>query len=113
MIAQAVAPVAPEVPEDRFERILREMVPTHRAKAHDYGDSLNAVQALGLLPLTGILVRMSDKWSRITVLSRGVAPAVKNESLRDTLLDLAAYAVLAVVEMEKDGLVKVLQGEVK
>lgn len=87
---------------DRFEEILQEMAVTHRAKAHDYGDSLWAVADLGISPLMGILVRMSDKWRRVVTLTRlEVAPQVTAEQRRDTLIDLANYAILAVVEMEQ------------
>ena len=92
-------PQDPLAPRDRFEIILNEMAVTHRAKAHDYGDSLSACEQLGVSALLGILIRMSDKWSRIVTLYH--QPAVVSETLTDTLLDLAAYAILAVVEMEE------------
>lgn len=89
-------------PADRFEEILGELRDLHRRKGHDYGDNLSAVAELGLSPLLGILVRMSDKWRRIANLTHtGAPPRVADETLSDTLRDLASYAILALVETEK------------
>ena len=51
---------------------------------------------LGVEPWKGILVRMSDKWARIVQLSTKEA-AVKDETIEDTLLDLANYALLCIL----------------
>ena len=39
--------------------------------------------------------------NRVKALTRGDSQQVKDESLRDTLLDLANYAILAVMEMDR------------
>lgn len=67
-------------------------------KNHDYGDSFHATfQEFGIL---ASIVRMSDKWGRIKSLSKQ-SRQVEDETLRDTLLDLANYAVMTVMEMDK------------
>jgi hypothetical protein len=38
---------------------------------------------------------MSDKWSRLQQLSSGKTP--KNESMRDSLIDLAVYALICII----------------
>lgn len=52
-------------------------------------------------PWRGVLVRMSDKWSRIEQLSTG--KTAKNESLRDSLIDLAVYALIDVLLLDDQG----------
>ena len=55
--------------------------------------------ALGVEPWRGVLVRMADKWSRIEQLAGGKVP--KNESLRDSLVDLSIYAMLSVLLLDE------------
>lgn len=84
-------------------------------KNRDYGDSVfNApVMAPQLDPGLAIRVRMSDKIARINNLSKGFPSepgdigrnlshqTVVNESLADTWLDLAGYAILEYVRITK------------
>lgn len=43
---------------------------------------------------TGILVRMTDKMARLRCLTEGRRLQVKDETIEDTLLDLANYALI-------------------
>lgn len=65
-------------------------------KNRDYGSSAwtRPVCSPHLEPRSAILVRMSDKVSRIGVLSGGDKPQVSSESLHDTIGDLGAYCLL-------------------
>ena len=45
-------------------------------------------------------IRLGDKLSRFKTLSRGCEQKVNDESIRDTLIDLANYAIMTVLEME-------------
>ena len=45
-------------------------------------------------------IRLGDKLNRFKTLSRKPEQQVRDESLRDTLLDLANYAIMTVLEME-------------
>ena len=47
---------------------------------------------------TSYLVRLEDKLNRARIISREEAE-VSDEKLEDTLLDLANYAILAVMEL--------------
>lgn len=49
---------------------------------------------------TGFLVRMTDKMSRIATLLDGRKAAVTDESIKDTLLDLANYSILLAGYLE-------------
>lgn len=46
-------------------------------------------------------IHLSEKLNRLKTLTRGERQYVQDESIRDTLLDLANYAIMTVVEMER------------
>lgn len=68
----------------------------HR-KNHDYGDSFR--KSLEEFGLVAAVVRMSDKMERIKTLSKGEKAKVQDEKIRDTLMDLANYAIMTVMEL--------------
>ena len=59
-------------------------------------------EAFGISALDGCLVRMSDKYIRVTNLRRLPSNERVNESIRDTLRDLAAYALIAVCLLDEE-----------
>ena len=83
-------------------------VETSRKKNADYaGDSdpfanFRLVEKLGICSVeTGILVRMTDKFARITnLLKSGKTNQVKDETVDDTLIDLANYSVILAAYRE-------------
>ncbi len=67
-------------------------------KQKDYG-SKNISQSPGG-PLNGLRVRMFDKLARINnLVETGAKP--ENESLRDSFLDIANYAIIAMMVLDK------------
>ena len=53
--------------------------------------------------LRGVIIRMYDKWCRLENLTKEHATIhVKDESLRDTLLDMANYAIIGVMLLDGD-----------
>jgi len=90
--------------DPRFYKLLDEIAELHAAKSHDYTPADDPLanfkrsERLGVPAWKGALVRMGDKWGRIEQLASGKMP--KNESLRDTLIDLAIYALLDVILLE-------------
>ncbi len=78
------------------------MIEITKAKNADYtgeGDdpfaNFTRVEVLGITDTTrGFLVRMVDKLSRITSFAQKGILEVKDESVEDTLLDLANYSIL-------------------
>jgi len=64
-------------------------------KNHDYGDSFAKLR--NELP-NAILVRIYDKYSRLKTLMEGAEQKVKDESIDDTLMDLANYCIMELVE---------------
>ncbi len=68
-------------------------------KQKDYGPS-NIANAPGG-PLNGLRVRIFDKVSRINnLVDSGATP--ENESLKDSFLDLANYAIIALLVLEDE-----------
>lgn len=68
-------------------------------KNRDYGDSVHdTYEKYGLV---SFLVRLEDKLNRARTLSKQAA-VVQDEKIEDTLLDMANYALLAVLELKGD-----------
>lgn len=95
-----------------FKEYLTRMEATMLAKNADYsgqGDdpfaNFTAVERLGICAAeTGFMTRMADKYCRIvTFVKKGVLQ-VKGETIEDTLLDLATYALLlaAFIKSRRD-----------
>lgn len=83
----------------RFAELCIAMTQTYDRKNTDYGDSFSrSVQRYGKI---AALTRMSDKWNRLENLMLSNDPKVKDESITDTLIDLASYALMTVMELEK------------
>lgn len=100
------APKKPEAPKktgdkaDRHADLCRQLNEIYRKKNADYGDSFHTTWEEEGFAMARI--RLSDKLSRFKTLSRAGAQQVKDESIADTLLDLANYAIMTVLEMQSD-----------
>lgn len=81
-----------------FIDITTDMAKTYAAKNHDYGDSFS--ESLNEFGLVAAVVRIGDKMNRIKSLIKKEAE-VKDESIRDTLLDMANYCIMTVMWMNK------------
>ena len=67
-------------------------------KQKDYGPKNISDSPGG--PLNGLRVRMFDKLARINnLLETGATP--ENESLRDSFMDIANYAIIAMMVLDK------------
>ena len=83
---------------DRHACICLGLTTIYEQKNHDYGDSFGKTfQEEGFAMAR---IRLSDKLNRFKNLSRGAQAQVNDESIRDTLLDLANYAIMTVIEMD-------------
>lgn len=69
------------------------------AKNSDYGNSVHDTYTK--YGLTSFLVRLEDKLNRARTLSQKKG-LVGDEKMEDTLLDLANYAILAVIELKQE-----------
>lgn len=83
---------------EHHARICEEINKLYERKNHDYGDSFHQTFAEEGMAMARI--RLGDKFNRFKTLSRGGDQKVNDESIRDTLIDLANYAIMTVLEME-------------
>jgi hypothetical protein len=89
----------------KFQVLLDELQQLHDGKNSDYAtdddplSNLRGAARMGVNPVTGVVIRLSDKWARIEQLIKGKSP--KNESLRDSLMDNAAYSLLAIILLDE------------
>ena len=84
---------------DRFKEITYKMFETFKAKNHDYGSSFsNLFKECGMTYAYG---HMAEKLERVKSLMKDEAK-VKGDGMKDSLLDLANYAILTVMEIDKN-----------
>lgn len=84
---------------ERHKKICLELNDIYSRKNHDYGDSFH--QSFVEEGMAMPRIRLGDKLNRFKTLSRKLdSQRVSDESLKDTLLDLANYAIMTVLEME-------------
>lgn len=84
-----------------FADALQAMNALHMAKNTDYGDSFHKTfEEFGAIAGT---IRLNDKMNRVKALVKNGKAEVKDESLKDTLLDMANYAVMLYVELQNQG----------
>lgn len=58
-------------------------------------------EAFGISATDGVITRMSDKWSRLQSLWADASNEQVGESIRDTLMDLSAYALILICLLEE------------
>ena len=73
----------------------------YEAKNADYGDSFE--KSYMEYGLTMSCIRLEDKLNRLKSLNFSRTIKVKNESIEDTLMDLANYAIMTLIELECEG----------
>lgn len=83
---------------DKHKMLCQELNTIYEKKNHDYGDSFHKTFLEEGYAMSRI--RLSDKLERFKTLSRTGEQKVNDESMRDSLLDLANYALMTVLEME-------------
>lgn len=89
----------------KHREICNELSKLYERKNHDYGDSFHQTFVEEGLAMSRI--RIGDKFSRFKTLSKLTGSdenkqQVTDESLRDTLMDLANYAIMTILEMDID-----------
>lgn len=78
-------------------QVCSRLTKTYKEKNSDYGDSF--VKVREEFP-NAILIRLSDKLNRLKTLYSGKEQMVQDESVIDTLLDLANYCIMEIIEIE-------------
>jgi hypothetical protein len=83
----------------RHRKIVMGLNELYAKKNADYGDSFHETFLEEGMAMARI--RLSDKLNRFKSLTRGNSQQVNDESIRDTLLDLANYAIMTVIELDR------------
>ena len=93
---------------EKFNQLLDHIKEIHTNKNHDYAtdeDSLSNLKLckmVGIEPWIGVVIRITDKFSRIAEYARKGELKVKSEGIRDTFIDMAVYSLLAIILMEEE-----------
>ena len=82
----------------RHAEICKEINNLYERKNHDYGDSFHQTFVEEGMAMPRI--RLGDKLARFKSLTKSGVQEVKDESIRDTLIDLANYAIMTVLELD-------------
>lgn len=89
-----------------FHDTLETMGALHDRKQADYGRSndpfanVRASEDFGIPGWVGAVIRANDKMRRLQAAARG--QNLRNESVEDSLLDLAVYAVIALLLFQEE-----------
>lgn len=83
----------------KFKEIVTGLADTYERKNHDYGNSFD--KSLDKFGITAAVVRLGDKMNRIESLIKKEAK-VNDESIKDTLADLANYAIMTIMWLENN-----------
>lgn len=96
---------------DRYSEILKELQDLHDKKAKDYGSdkdqyvNIRNSQDFGIPAWIGCMIRANDKMKRIqTAATQAITTdevSLANESLEDSLRDLAVYSIIGLVMLEE------------
>lgn len=98
-----------EIPEERniemnnieqHEAICKELNKIYSDKNGDYGDSF--VDTFNDFGIISAVTRISDKYNRLRSLVKSNNIRVKDESIRDTLGDMANYCIMTMMILDKE-----------
>lgn len=84
---------------EMFRTLANEMADLYEKKNAAYGNSFSrSVEKYGII---AGLTRLSDKFNRAENLILGAKNDVADESLDDTLMDMASYSIMLLMELHK------------
>jgi hypothetical protein len=83
----------------RHKELCDQLHEIYKKKNEAYGDSFGKTfRELGVM---SAITRIYDKFNRILALTRGGKNDILDESIKDTLIDMANYSIMTVIELEK------------
>ena len=84
---------------EKHIKICEELNEIYVNKNNDYGDSFG--ETFRKLGIISAVTRITDKTNRLQSLCRN-QQKVNDESIRDTLMDLANYAIMTIIELDEE-----------
>jgi hypothetical protein len=86
--------------EQLFRLLQQRMFSVQAKKGRDYGEENDGLRNLRRRGVRGVFGRMEDKMIRLDILTKpGRQALVEDESIEDTLIDLANYSLLLIILM--------------
>ena len=82
-----------------FVSICKEMTELYNLKNIDYGDSFG--KSFEEWGTTMSCIRLTDKLNRLCALTKNFSQRVQDESIEDTLKDLANYSIMTLIELRR------------
>jgi hypothetical protein len=79
----------------QMETIQKDALELFKKKNSDYGDAFATYGTIG------VMVRITDKLNRFVNINNTSVSLVKNETIRDTLIDLHNYAAMAIMILDE------------
>ena len=80
--------------DEKIRQFFEDGMALLQAKGHDYAGDADCLGNLRRFGLYGIIVRLSDKFSRLEQFAKSGELKVRDESVKDTLMDIANYCYL-------------------
>jgi len=80
----------------QMQTVQKEGLELFKRKNKDYGDAFANFGPIG------VIVRMGDKINRLMNITKSNVTMVKDEGVRDTLIDLHNYAAMAIMLMDEE-----------
>ena len=77
-----------------FEALCLDLIMLHRRKNADYGGAF--YNTMGKFGIVALLIRLDDKLSRLISVVKNGRNEITDESIEDTLKDLASYAIMGL-----------------
>lgn len=84
----------------KHNEICKELNTLYENKNADYGDSFG--KSYKEYGVTMSCIRLEDKLNRLKNLNKGEGQKVNDESIEDTLMDLANYAIMTLIELREE-----------
>ncbi|WP_243299119.1 nucleotide modification associated domain-containing protein [Bacillus litorisediminis] len=84
---------------EKHTHICTRLITIYEQKNKDYGDSFG--QQFKEYGLTSSAIRLEDKFRRFKNLIKNPAQ-VKDETLEDTLMDMANYCIMTIIELQSE-----------
>jgi hypothetical protein len=84
---------------DIHNQICQELNALYDRKNKDYGDSFS--KSYTEYGMSMPCIRLEDKLNRLKSLTKNNTQEVNDESIEDTLMDLANYAIMTLIEIQQ------------
>ena len=91
--------------DHRFYELLEKMAKICEKKSSDYSGEMLfkdwlEIEEIGIPAWKGVVVRLINKFSRLKTLTKKDEPQCEDETMNDTLIDIACLSLIAIILRE-------------